>query len=81
MWTDVFFEATPSESFVEGALFRQRAEIGDVMAQIESRLGRAVDESSTYSPTPMFGRDPYGSHPRSVLRAFRQVAGNDERRS
>lgn len=62
MRTDVFFEATPSESFVEGTPFRQRAEIGDVVAQIERRLGCASDESSAYSPTPMFGLDPHGSH-------------------
>ncbi len=81
MRTDVFFEATPSESFVEGTPFRQRAEIGDVVAQIERRLGCASDESSAYSPTPMFGLDPHGSHPRSVLRALVQVAGDNERRS
>lgn len=81
MRTDVFFEATPSESFVEGTPFRQRAEIGGVVAQIERRLGCASDESSAYSPTPMFGLDPHGSHPRSVLRALVQVAGDNERRS
>ncbi len=81
MRTDVFFEATPSESFVEGTPSRQRAEIGDVVAQIERRLGCASDESSAYSPTPMFGLDPHGSHPRSVLRALVQVAGDNERRS
>jgi hypothetical protein len=49
MWADIFFEATPSKSFVEGALFRQSAEIGDFMAQIERHLGCAADKSSADS--------------------------------
>src|SRR5262245_47724089 len=78
---DIFLDALPPEAFIQRAILWQGTDVGVIDALRENLRSGLPDECAGNPAPSMTGINPNCCDPGTVLRAFRQIGGDDRCRS